>query len=376
MNEEQHIVPWAGELLQAARTVLACLLAGLLVLSATGRARAVGPGGGEEARTVASFGTGQRMVVPLGRAVGIKMFSDGVLVVGLSEIAGDTGTCTPAKDCGLRQGDIITHINDTQVDTIEEVQSVLQNLEGDQMSIRAFRNEKQVQFTAQAVKCSADGAYKLGAWIRDSMAGIGTLTFYDPMTGAFGALGHGINDVDTSLLMPLESGSIMYATVADVKKGEAGAPGELHGAFEVNRDMGELYANTTSGVFGTLTDESLADGRKPMAVAARKEVKVGSATILSNIAGDTVVEYAVEITKVYPNNSGDTRELMIKVTDPRLLEATGGIVQGMSGSPILQNGKLVGAVTHVLVNNPTEGYGILAETMLEQTARPMEAKVS
>ena len=233
-----------------------------------------------------------------------------------------------------------------------------------------------MQLTAQAVKCSTDGAYKLGAWIRDSMAGIGTLTFYDPETGAFGALGHGINDVDTALLMPLESGSIMYATVADVKKGESGSPGELHGAFQVDRDMGELYANTGSGVFGTLTDDSLTDGLRPVPVAARREVKLGGATILSNVAGDTVEEYAVEITKVYPGSGGDTRELMVKVTDPRLLEATGGIVQGMSGSPILQNGKLVGAVTHVLVNNPTEGYGILAETMLAQTPQTLEAKVS
>ena len=209
-------MPWAGELLQAVRAAAVCLLAGLLVLSVTGRARAAGPGG-EEARTTAAFGTGERMVVPLGRAVGIKMFSDGVLVVGLSEITGEAGSCAPAKDCGLRQGDIITHINDTQVDTIEQVQSVLQGLEGDRMSIRAIRGDKQMQLTAQAVKCSTDGAYKLGAWIRDSMAGIGTLTFYDPETGAFGALGHGINDVDTALLMPLESGSIseFIAMIAD-----------------------------------------------------------------------------------------------------------------------------------------------------------------
>jgi stage IV sporulation protein B len=306
MNEEQHFMPWAGELLQAVRAAAVCLLAGLLVLSVTGRARAVGPGG-EEARTTAALGTGERMVVPLGRAVGIKMFSDGVLVVGLSEITGEAGSCAPAKDSGLRQGDIITHINDTQVDTIEQVQSVLQGLEGDRMSIRAIRGDKQMQLTDQAVKCSADGAYKLGAWIRDSMAGIGTLTFYDPETGAFGALGHGINDVDTALLMPLESGSIMYATVADVKKGESGSPGELHGAFQVDRDMGELYANTGSGVFGTLTDDSLTDGLRPVPVAARREVKLGGATILSNVAGDTVEEYAVEITKVYPGSGGDTR---------------------------------------------------------------------
>ena len=370
MRDEEQTQPWTLSVLLALRLLALGTAAALFLLSFGSRARA------EEAVPVLAQGNAQRQLIPMGRAVGIKLFSDGVMVVGLAEVPSSDGASTPAKDCGLRQGDIITHINDTQVDTIEQVQSVLQGLEGDRMSIRAIRGDKQMQLTAQAVKCSTDGAYKLGAWIRDSMAGIGTLTFYDPETGAFGALGHGINDVDTALLMPLESGSIMYATVADVKKGESGSPGELHGAFQVDRDMGELYANTGSGVFGTLTDDSLTDGLRPVPVAARREVKLGGATILSNIAGDTVEEYAVEITKVYPGSGGDTRELMVKVTDPRLLEATGGIVQGMSGSPILQNGKLVGAVTHVLVNNPTEGYGILAETMLAQTPQTLEAKVS
>ena len=282
----------------------------------------------------------ERTVIPMGRAVGIKLFSDGVMVVGFSEVAGAEGSSAPARDCGLREGDIITHINREEVDSIEEVQSVLQEVGGKPMSIRA------------------------GAWIRDSMAGIGTLTFCEPATGRFGALGHGINDVDTAQLMPLQSGSIMYSEVTDVKKGEKGAPGELHGAFQVNRDLGELYANTASGVFGRLEDGTLTDGLEPVPVAERKEVKTGAATILSNIAGDQVEEYQVEIIRVYPANGADTRNLMLKVTDPRLLETTGGIVQGMSGSPILQNGKLVGAVTHVLVNDPTQGYGILAENML------------
>lgn len=300
----------------------------------------------------------------MGRAVGIKLFSDGVMVVGLADVDTGNGSTNPAKSCGLREGDIITHINSEEVDSIEEVQSILQDLDGQQMSIRAMRGEKEVQMTAQAVRCSGDGNYKLGAWIRDSMAGIGTVTFYDPTSHVFGALGHGISDIDTARLMPLQSGAIMYAEVSDVKKGAIGAPGELHGAFKVNQDLGELYANTGSGIFGTLTDESMITGLKPVAVAARKEVKTGPATILSNIAGDKVEEYQVEIVRVYPGNGEEQRDLMLKVTDQRLLDTTGGIVQGMSGSPILQNGKLVGAVTHVLVNDPTSGYGILAENML------------
>ena len=304
----------------------------------------------------------------MGRAVGIKLFSDGVMVVGFSEIATEEGRSAPARDCGLKEGDIITHINSTEVDTIEEVQALLQELEGATMSIRAMRDDRQIQISAQAVQCSADGSYKLGAWIRDSMAGIGTITFYDPESGIFGALGHGINDVDTAQLMPLQAGSIMYAEVTDVQKGASGAPGELHGTFQVNRDMGDLFANTGSGVFGTLSDASLVNGIEPVAVAERSEVQVGPAVIRSNIAGEKVEEYQVEITRIYPSNGEDTRNLMVKVSDPALLDATGGIVQGMSGSPILQNGKLVGAVTHVLVNDPTQGYGILAENMLAQAS--------
>ncbi|HIY22326.1 MAG TPA: SpoIVB peptidase [Candidatus Flavonifractor merdigallinarum] len=304
-------------------------------------------------------------VVPLGRAVGIKLFADGVMVVGLGEVDTAQGAAAPAKSCGLRAGDIITHINSEEVDTIEEVQSILQDLEGETMSIRARRDGEELQVTAQAVQCATDGSYKLGAWIRDSMAGIGTLTFYDPKSGVFGALGHGISDVDTQELMPLQSGSIMFATVQDVRRGEQGAPGELHGAFEVNRDLGELSCNSTEGIFGTLTDTSLTQGMEEMTVAGRSEVHTGPAVIHSNIAGDKVQEFEVEITRVYPADSASGRDLTLKVTDEALLNATGGIVQGMSGSPIIQDGKLVGAVTHVLVNDPTQGYGILMETMLE-----------
>ena len=319
----------------------------------------------------ASAAESRRTVVPIGRTVGIKLFSDGVMVVGFSEVPSAEGACTPARECGLREGDIITHINREEVDTIEQVQQLLQQNKDQTMSIRAVREDRQVQFTTQAVQCSSDGQYKLGAWIRDSMAGIGTVTFWEPESGVFGALGHGINDVDTALLMPLQSGSILYSEVAEVKRGEKGEPGELRGAFQVQRDMGSLYANTVSGVFGMLTDQSLAEQAQAMPVALREEVHTGPAVIRSNISGDEVAEYEVEITRVYPQG-GDTRQLMLKVTDSALLEATGGIVQGMSGSPILQDGKLVGAVTHVLVNDPTQGYGILAETMLTEAENQLK----
>ena len=340
MNDE--IRPWMGMALL--RVVLLGLLGLMLLWPLTARADAL-------------------TVVPVGRAVGIKLFSDGVVVVGTSEIDTQNGLVNPAKDCGLREGDVITHINSTEVDTIEEVSALLQQLEGQSMRIRAIRDDKQVQLTAQAVLCASDGAYKLGAWIRDSMAGIGTVTFYCPGTGAFGALGHGISDVDTALLMPLESGSILPASVSGVEPGKAGAPGQLKGIFDTSVTLGQLAVNTDNGVFGTLSGGSPWTGQE-VEVAPRNEVKAGKATILSNISGDTVEEYSIQIVKVYPESESDCRDFLIQVTDQRLLAATGGIVQGMSGSPILQNGKLVGAVTHVFTNDARRGYGAYMDWIL------------
>lgn len=343
MNDE--IRPWAF-LAAALRGAALLILAALLL-----------PG-------LHSFAATPGTLIPVGRAVGIKLFSDGVVVVGTSEIATDQGNVNPAKACGLKEGDIITHINSTEVDSIEEVSALLQALEGEPMSIRAIRSDKQVQLTAQAALCSADSTYKLGAWIRDSMAGIGTVTYYDPANGTFGALGHGINDVDTALLMPLDSGSILPASVAGVNRGQSGTPGQLRGIFDTDTLLGSLTANTSHGIFGALSDESWAAGQA-LPVASREDVHTGTAYILSNISGQDVERYEIEISKIFRPSDGDFRDYLITVTDQRLLDATGGIVQGMSGSPIIQDGKIVGAVTHVLVDDPTSGYGVFIGTMLE-----------
>ena len=304
-------------------------------------------------------------VVPVGRAVGIKLFSDGVVVVGTSDIDTSQGLVNPAKACGLKEGDVITHINSTQVDTIEEVSALLQQLESQPLRIQAIRDEQPLELTARAVQCASDGAYKLGAWVRDSMAGIGTVSFYCPDTGTFGALGHGISDVDTALLMPLERGSILPASVGGVERGRAGDPGQLNGVFDTSQTLGTLWANTSGGVFGTLSGASPWPGQA-VEVAPRDEVETGKATILCNISGEQVEEYEIRIEKIYPESETDCRDFLLQVTDARLLEATGGIVQGMSGSPILQNGRMVGAVTHVMVDDPACGYGIWAGRMLRQ----------
>ena len=302
-------------------------------------------------------------VIPLGQTVGIKLFSQGVLVVGLSDLETPQGLASPAKACGLREGDVITHIEHQKVQSIEEVQAILETSRDRSLHLTVLRDDHSRDMTIQPAQDQGGGDYKLGAWIRDSMAGIGTLTFVDPKTGLFGTLGHGINDVDTAVLMKLQSGAITPASVAGVVRGKAGSPGELRGCFSAEQDLGTLFANTEQGVFGYLKQPDTFPG-KPIPIAQPSQVHPGPAKILSNVSGTKVQSYDVELIKLYPN-AADTRDLMLQVTDPKLLDQTGGIVQGMSGSPIIQDGKLIGAVTHVLVNDPTRGYGILIETMLD-----------
>ena len=294
-----------------------------------------------------------RMLVPVGHTVGIKLFSKGVVVVKLS----DGGT--PAKACGLRTGDVIVQCGGSTVTSSEQFQSLLQTC-GGTAELEVRRNGDSMTLSVEPER-NDQGVYCIGAWIRDSMAGIGTMTYYDPATSTFGALGHGITDVDTAQLMPFSNGSILPSTVKAVKKGEAGSAGELRGDFDLTGDLGGLYANTSSGVFGTL--EAAYAPAQAQAVPTGQPA-AGPAVIRSNVQGDEVQEYDIEILKTVPG-SNDGRDMVISVTDPALVEATGGIVQGMSGSPILQDGKLVGAVTHVLLNDPTKGYGISIENMLK-----------
>ena len=299
----------------------------------------------------------EKTVIPLGKAVGIKLFADGVLVVGLTE----NSDC-PARQCGLREGDIITAVSGRHISSTEQVQALLQTNGGEPLALTVHRGQRTLSMTACPVQ-NSNGTWQLGAWIRDSMAGIGTLTYYDPATGQYGALGHGITDVDTAQLMPLSSGSIMETTVKAVKKGVKGDPGELKGDFSVQRDVGTVTVNSDGGIFGTVADAGFLTGGTPVPVASPSQVKTGRATILATVHGDDTAEYTVDIVRVY-GDGASTRNMLLHITDQRLLDATGGIVQGMSGSPILQNGRIVGAVTHVLLNDPTRGYGIFLENML------------
>ena len=302
-------------------------------------------------RTAAADMTG-RMLVPVGHTVGIKLFSRGVVVVKLTEGG------SPARSCGLRTGDVILECGGTAVTSTEHFQSLLQTRGEEKTELEVRRGGGTVKLSVSP-EANEKGVYCIGAWVRDSMAGIGTMTYYDPETGEFGALGHGITDVDTALLMPFSNGAILPSTVKAVKRGTAGSAGELRGDFDLTKDLGQLTANTQNGVFGVL---EAAEYPKSAAVPVG-EAAVGPALIRSNVEGDETEEYEIEILKVVPEAS-DGRNLVISVTDPDLIASTGGIVQGMSGSPILQDGKLVGAVTHVMVNDPAQGYGIFAENML------------
>ena len=291
----------------------------------------------------------ERMLIPGGNTVGIKLHTHGLLVTGLEKDS-------PAKIAGLRKGDVILEANGESVQTVAALQSALK---GSRVVLTVSRGGKEARFCVNPMQTPNGG--RIGAYIRDSMSGIGTVTFYDPLTGAFGALGHGVNDRDTSVLIPVESGVVVASKVDQVKKGSDGSPGELKGKFDVNSILGSVSDNTDFGIFGELTTPVPGT---PLPVAEVGEVRTGAAKILSNVSGDKVEEFNVRIVEIHPQDRDSGRNLLLRVTDPRLLDRTGGIVQGMSGSPIIQDGKLVGAVTHVLVNDPTRGYGIFIENML------------
>lgn len=303
----------------------------------------------------------RKMVVPGGCAFGIKMHTSGVIVVGMSDIQNGTLNINPAKDAGLKVGDVITDINGMKITRNDDVKDFVSQSDGEQVKITAVRNGTVMSFYLSPVKSEYDGSYKAGMWVRDSSAGIGTMTYYDPETLGFGGLGHAICDIDTGEIMPLFSGEIVDVNISGVHSGQSGKPGELKGAFAGNAPLGSLYINSTSGIFGTLNYPVI--DAAPIPMALKQEIKPGPAEMLSTVSGNKPQSFDIIIEKVNYSDSTPTKNMVIKVVDTDLLSVSGGIVQGMSGSPIIQDGKLVGAVTHVFVNDPTRGYGIFAENM-------------
>ena len=299
----------------------------------------------------------------MGNAVGISMEADGALVVGIPEYLGD-GAPSPARSAGFAVGDIVTHINSKRVCCNEEIRDALTQSSGKSVTVTVTRGKKTVDITVTP-HINAEGRAELGLWLRDAVAGIGTVTFYDPETGVYGALGHSVSDTETGILIPLRTGTILKSSVTDVAQGKIGFPGQLHGTFNAENVVGNLVKNSPNGIFGQVLSPEFVSGREAIPVADIREIHTGPATILSNVSGTEVCEYTVEITRLYSGSEAAGRSMMLTVTDPRLIEQTGGIVQGMSGSPIIQDGKLIGAVTHVLINDPTRGYGLAIEKMLD-----------
>ena len=282
-------------------------------------------------------------LIPVGRVIGLELKNDTVTVAGFE-------ADSKAKSAGLQEGDCLLRINDKPITCAKDVRDALSQGSRATLTVRRGQEQKTIQVTGP----------KLGVYLKEGITGIGTVTWYDPDSQSFAALGHGVN-TPAGQLLELTHGNVYDARIVSVRKGKAGKPGQLMGAVTDTNPIGTLRSNTSQGVFG---NAQMTCSGKALPVASPETVCTGKATILSNISGQTVQEYSVEIVKIYAGGRNADRNLLIRITDPALLETTGGIVQGMSGSPIIQNGKLIGAVTHVLVNDPTMGYGIFIENML------------
>ena len=295
-------------------------------------------------------------VIPVGQVIGLELTNGTVTVAELDETLGDA-----ARQAGLQVGDQILRIDDTPIRCAEDVRAALRQSDGTvELQIRRQGQESRVRLSP----CVTDQGPRLGISLRQGITGIGTVTWYDPATGRFGCLGHGVSD-SSGKLVQMSTGRAYQASVLSVKRGKCGEPGLLRGGVDAQSPLGQIEKNTPQGVFGT-AEQGWAG--QPVETAAPQAVRTGPATIRSTISGTEVREYAVEILRLFPGSNAQGRNMLLRITDPALLSATGGIVQGMSGSPIIQNGKLVGAVTHVLVNDPTTGYGIFIENMLDAAA--------
>ncbi|MFI3208721.1 MAG: SpoIVB peptidase [Eubacteriales bacterium] len=311
------------------------------------------------------------MVIVGGIPIGIYLDTNGVMIIGTEAIEDVEGTCNcPAEDV-VEAGDYIVAINDVEVDTKNQLITEVSELDGSTVELEIRRDEEIIEVSLTPT-LDSNGDYKLGIWVRDNLQGLGTLTYIDTQSG-FGALGHGIHDVDTGELLEIDAGELYKASITGIIKGESGSPGGLEGVIIYNpfNNIGEITWNSDAGIYGTVTDiDALEISQELVEVASTEEIEVGPATIRCTI-DDEVCEYEIEILEVNVNETEVNKGLVIQITDEELIELTGGIVQGMSGAPILQNGKLVGAVTHVFVNDPTKGYGIFIENMLE-TAESVE----
>lgn len=317
-------------------------------------------------------------VVPGGQSIGVKLNTLGVLVVGHHQINTPEGKQSPGELAGVQVGDIITKINGKKIEQMSDVTPFIQNAgkTGEPLDLVLTREDKEMKAKLVPLKDENDHSYRIGLYIRDSAAGIGTMTFYDPKSKKYGALGHVISDMDTKKPIVVEDGQIVRSTVTSIERGSNGNPGEKLARFSADSEIiGNITRNSPFGIFGQLK-ENISNGilDKAMPIALSNEVKKGPAKILTVVDNDKVEEFDVEVVSTVPQKFPATKGMVIKITDEQLLEKTGGIVQGMSGSPIIQNGKVIGAVTHVFVNDPTSGYGVHIEWMLNEAGIDIYSK--
>ncbi len=310
------------------------------------------------------------VVIPGGQAVGIKLYINGLLVVGLSDIESGEKTLSPGKAAGIESGDLITEINNKRLESAADLSRIIQEGAGGEVEATIIRDGKPISKKITPVYYDGSGDYKIGVWVRDSAAGIGTITFINPDDNSFGALGHGISDVDTGDIINIKNGEITGCSISSIIRGEVGSPGELRGTFDGNT-IGDITVNRDDGIFGKI--ENAADESEAIPIALRTQVRTGEAHIYSSINGSEVEKYSIIIERTSHQSKRSAKGMVIRVTDERLLEKTGGIVQGMSGSPIIQDGRLAGVVTHVFVSDPTRGYGMFSEWMVESLAEVKNA---
>lgn len=303
-------------------------------------------------------------LVPVGKAVGVTVDTNGILVLGTGYVNKDTNeVCQPSKGV-LKTGDLITHVNGEKITQKEELIEIVESSTGS-LNISIVRNGETLQETLTPIISTEDGKQKIGAWVRDCTQGIGTLTYYNPQTKGFGALGHGVYDIDTKSLLSIKDGKITETIISGIKKGEKGIPGELSGETDDTKVIGEIYQNTECGLYGKIYSENVDfTEQEALPIATKENIKEGKAYILTNISGNKVEKYEINIESIDINTSNPSKCMIIRITDEKLLSQTGGIIQGMSGSPIIQDNHIIGAVTHVFVNDPTKGYGIFIENML------------
>lgn len=297
-----------------------------------------------------------------GEPFGLKMCSDGVMIVELESYFDGTRYVCPAKNAGLKESDVIKEINGITISSNEDLRETTLNSNGKDLEV-TFERDNKIQIKKITPIKNMAGNYLIGAWVRDSSAGIGTITYYNSSENYFAALGHGICDCDTNTLMPLATGDAVIAEISSVTKSTNGSPGSLNGYFS-DKEIGNITQNCDIGIYGTFNN-SLIENKEKYPIALKSEVKTGEATVYTTIEGSTPQAYSIEITGI-SRNVKSNESFTVKITDDKLLNETGGIVQGMSGSPIVQNGKLIGAITHVFVNSTDEGYGIYIENMIDR----------